>query len=278
MRKPQHGGRNRAGHAHRRREIDPHQAHGVSNRPGHVEIRARQRPVGRSAAPITGGDPPVAEHEAAPIRSDGGHGVGDQRQPFRPGRSKRDAQRCRVDVMAVGDDPAPRVRARQRRAHCARFAAAELGHCVEQVGEAAQPFAKSSLKIGIAGGGVPRGNHHAAIDQRPDRARRRQLRRQGYHSPAALERGEEIDRSGIEPSEFGGIVDARLGGVEERPFNVQSEHPRNALADGRIDCGDGPRDRGGIGADQRGQEPCGPEPAVRGADCRHAIDRRVVVE
>ncbi len=277
-RHPQHCGGHGAGHADGCCQIDSHHRRRIAHRRRHVETGAREGAVGGGAAATLGDDPLPAQHEFPPVPADRRHRVGDQRQPVGAFRRECDPQACRVHVMPVGDHAAPALPAVERRADCARLAAAELAHRVEQMGEAAHAFGQPGLYLGIACRRMPGGNHHAALGQRANRARRGKFRRESDQRAPALQRGEQADRRRIQHSEPGGVVDAGPGGVEERPLDVDAKHARHPRRDGGIDCRDRARDRIEAIADQRGQKAGGAETPVGLTDCRYARDCRIVVE
>ena len=80
------------------------------------------------------------------------------------------------------------------------------------------------------------------------------------------------------PAQLRWIVHALTGDVEERPFDVNAENPRNARRDRAAHRGDGMRDDIEVRADQRRQEAGGAEAAMCGADGADRLHARRIVE
>ena len=272
--------RGRAGacHRHRSGEIDAQHRDRVAHRRRHVEMRSGQRAVVAAAGAVLHGDVAALQHELARLRSDRGHRIGHQHEAAGRLAAQRQAERGRVHMMAVDDQPADQRVRIERGADHARLARAERRHGIEQMGDAAHARGHRRLGLVVARIGMPRCDHHAGGDELLDVRSRHAFGRERHQRAAARQAGQRCDPLRVERADLLGRMDALAIDVEERALDMDAEHARYARRDRRVHGRHRAADDVEIVADQRGEEAGGAEAAMRGADRGDALHGRRVVE
>ena len=170
------------------------------------------------------------------------------------------------------------MRVVQRRTDHAGVAAAERGHRVVQVGEAADARIQRGARGGVVGAGMAGDHDHAGRTQLADGLQRHAFGRERHHHHAAVLARDIGDIGGVGQAEQVGVVDALARRRQERAFQMDAENAGYAFGDRRVHCFQrGMHDFGGIG-DQRRQHAGGAEPAVRRGDAAQRVHRRRGIE
>ncbi len=212
------------------------------------------------------------------VAADRRHRIGDEHRAVQPTRGDRHLECRRMDVEPVDDQPEMARPILQRGADHAGLAAAELGHRVEQVGEARQPLGQRGAGLVVIGHAVAARDEDALRAKLPDRAGRRQFgRERNEPRPPARLRQPRQHRL-VDPREARIVMDALLGGIEMRPLDMQAEHARHAFGQRGLGRRDRGVDDGRMIADQGRQHAGRAEAPVRLRDGAEAVDRRAVVE
>ncbi|GMA75536.1 hypothetical protein GCM10025880_19530 [Methylorubrum aminovorans] len=254
-----------------------HVTHGL----GHGDRRARQGAVLAGEA-VAGSDDAAPEQGEGRVRAgvaDGRHGIAHQHQPLAPLEAQGQPKLVAADMVAVGDDPGKRRLFREGDAHRAGLARADLGHRVEQMGEAGEPLRHRRPDRGTRIRRMPGADPCAAGDEVCHRAGRHPLGRQRHQGKAARpQAGEKLGVAGAECGEPAGIVDADPLRAQERPLEMDAEDAGNACRDRFRDALDRRPDRRPRVGDEGGQQGSGAAFAVGGRDPGDADDARIVVE
>ncbi|CUX23287.1 hypothetical protein AGR7B_Cc270066 [Agrobacterium deltaense RV3] len=271
------GGRHSQGFFQRCVQLFMHEAYAGE----HIDIRSRQRAVGQRQPAAVAIDAPAVQFETVIIRADGGHGVGDEENA--PGiilGAKRNADRCRIDMEAVSDQPAIQLAVRKCRPHQSRLAMAERAHSVEEMchhGCACLGIGRRDAKAHI---GMAEADDDAGFVQRCDLRFGYVFRGDGCQHEGKLRLAAHQNRKigRFHLSDQRRIMGALACDGKMRPFEVQAEKAGHPCLVG------GDAGFGGFGCDIRpvgdecDHQRCGTELRMGRADAGDAFHIRLVIE
>ncbi len=183
-----------------------------------------------------------------------------------------------MHVPVVDDQPAPAVRIVQRGADHAGLAAAQRGHRVEQVGEAAHARIQRGADGGVIGSGVAGADEQPCRGQLGDLRQRHLLRRQREQAHAAVRRAQPRQLVAAGRVEKLRVVHALARGCQVRPFQMDAEHTGHAFGEGLLHRRQRRAHRVGVVTDQRRQKSGGAMAPMRRADAADAFHRGRIVE